>query len=678
MLRTPQPNPRRQLRRRWLTASCATACLLSPTSASAFSFNEQGELSFDPQAIFTESFENFQSTPGTTVIQGDALEGQKFVQVSSYALQDSQTISLSVGSSNTAYRVRAFVRGTTSWYPLILIQYMMGPGPLLTFATMSPTGRMTSDGWIEIESAPISIDGDRYPYAGLMMTSEKIDLDALEVVPAPGDYLPSTPCAGVNSCGPQQVCVDGACQSGDSMVPSLPGDAHRDLVVDLLQRKIQISFGGVRTRQEPMQQALATMESMRTATTPWAFWNTFAKAVSQLQDSHTLAIGVPSYSGAYGKAFPICFVEGSADSSHALVPAHPEYADVLVSHVGPYDNLGIKAGDRLVSVDGMHPIAWMKNFPDFPWLTPKESDPEAHGITVESLQTAIRALASTVQVIRCSPASCSPPETIDLANLPDGMMTEHPVCDHRPSFHLAKGNPDPVLHNFEGVYHGELADSAPGEDLYGMIWNDTMWYDGPNPWQQAYDTFRTKAKGLVLDHRRGDGGTAMGSAYLTELSRYPTTVAVWSTIGTLGLFDSPYSQDDGLAFFDLLKNDDSRAFVVGSTTPREDMRIAVLLARDMSGSDFFPFGVKGAPNTKLFGRQTSGAFSTFHVLEAQGFFYWSLASGDFVGPDGVPHLGHGVVPDEVIVPKQSDLLAGKDTVYERALAWVRCGEEVCP
>jgi hypothetical protein len=652
--------------------------LLLPSSASAFSFNEQGELSFDPQAIFTEGFENFPSSPGATIIQGNALEGQKFVQVSSYSMQYGDIIPLSVGSSNAAYRVRAFVRGSTSWYPLIIIQYMWGPGPLLTFATMTPTGRMTSDGWLEIESAPVSIDGDRYPYAGLMMTSEKIDLDALEIVPAPGEYLPSTPCEGVLSCGPNQVCVEGTCQSGDSMVPSLPGDAHRDLVVDLLKRKIQISFGGVRTRQEPMQQALATMESMRSAQTPWIFWSTFAKAVGQLQDSHTVPIGIPSYAGAYGKAFPICFVEGNADSSHPLFPPHPDYADVLVSHVGLSDNLGIKSGDRLLAVDGMHPVAWMKSLVDYPWFAAQASDPEVHSMAVETLQTAIRALASSVQILRCTPSSCSSPETITIANLADGFTTEHPVCDHRPAYHLASGNPDPVSHDFEDVRYGLLKDSAPGEDLYGMLWNDTLWYDGPNPWKQAYDTFRSKAKGLVLDHRRGDGGTVAGSAYLTELSLYPKTVAVWSTLGTLGLFDSPFTQSDGLAFFGLYENDFSRSFVAGSTTPREDMRIAVLLARDMSGSDFFPFGVKNAPNTKLFGRRTLGAFSTFNVFEAQGFFYWALASGDFVGPDGKPHLGHGVEPHEAILPKQSDLLVGKDTVYERALAWVRCGEEVCP
>jgi hypothetical protein len=30
-----------------------------------------------------------------------------------------------------------------------------------------------------------------------------------------------------------------------------------------------------------------------------------------------------------------------------------------------------------------------------------------------------------------------------------------------------------------------------------------------------------------------------------------------------------------------------------------------------------------------------------------------------------------VVPDEIVEQKQSDLLAGKDSIHEAALAWVR-------
>ena len=48
-----------------------------------------------------------------------------------------------------------------------------------------------------------------------------------------------------------------------------------------------------------------------------------------------------------------------------------------------------------------------------------------------------------------------------------------------------------------------------------------------------------------------------------------------------------------------------------------------------------------------------------------------MASGDLIIPDGTTHLGHGVPPDEEIVPLQSDLMRGRDTVYRRALDWVR-------
>jgi hypothetical protein len=38
--------------------------------------------------------------------------------------------------------------------------------------------------------------------------------------------------------------------------------------------------------------------------------------------------------------------------------------------------------------------------------------------------------------------------------------------------------------------------------------------------------------------------------------------------------------------------------------------------------------------------------------------------------NGAWHSGEGVAPDEVVVQKQSDLLAGKDTMLDRARAWL--------
>jgi C-terminal processing protease CtpA/Prc len=97
-----------------------------------------------------------------------------------------------------------------------------------------------------------------------------------------------------------------------------------------------------------------------------------------------------------------------------------------------------------------------------------------------------------------------------------------------------------------------------------------------------------------------------------------------------------------------------------------------MIARDGSASDWFPRGMtQGSPNIRLFGRHTAGAFSSYFLFDYYSNFSWRFASGDLLNPDGSTNLGTGVQPDEEIVPLQSDLLAGVDTVYARALDWVR-------
>ena len=76
-------------------------------------------------------------------------------------------------------------------------------------------------------------------------------------------------------------------------------------------------------------------------------------------------------------------------------------------------------------------------------------------------------------------------------------------------------------------------------------------------------------------------------------------------------------------------------------------------------------------NVQIFGRQTAGAFSSYVQFDYFAGLAWRLASGDLIRADGTSHLGQAVVPDVPMVPKQSDLVVGKDTVYEAALAWVR-------
>ena len=109
----------------------------------------------------------------------------------------------------------------------------------------------------------------------------------------------------------------------------------------------------------------------------------------------------------------------------------------------------------------------------------------------------------------------------------------------------------------------------------------------------------------------------------------------------------------------------------GSNNPVLDVPVA-LLTEDVSASDWLPFGYKGAPGVRIFGPfETNGGFSTRY-----SFGYWLgmnyvMAVGDSIDPAGNTLNGTGVSPDEIVLPKQSDLLLGKDTVYDAALAWLR-------
>lgn len=75
---------------------------------------------------------------------------------------------------------------------------------------------------------------------------------------------------------------------------------------------------------------------------------------------------------------------------------------------------------------------------------------------------------------------------------------------------------------------------------------------------------------------------------------------------------------------------------------------------------------------RIFGpHETAGAFSSFYQFDYWSGFGAQLASGDTVTAQGEMLIGHGIAPDEVVEHTQSDLLAGRDAPYLRALAWVR-------
>jgi C-terminal processing protease CtpA/Prc len=157
---------------------------------------------------------------------------------------------------------------------------------------------------------------------------------------------------------------------------------------------------------------------------------------------------------------------------------------------------------------------------------------------------------------------------------------------------------------------------------------------------------------------------------MTELVRPTETWAVTLMPIHKAAWDGPASVSEGIALFNSFAS--TSPYVVGSEQYDAALPVALITHRDGSASDYLPQGMKGAPKTRLFGPgPTAGAFSTFIQFVYWGEVSFQFASGDTITKDGAALIGHGVVPDEIVEQKQSDLLAGKDSIHEAALAWVR-------
>jgi Peptidase family S41 len=649
----------------------ATLATVLTYSASAYAgtFNTAGEFSFDPKAIVRLDFEATPQLAGLKQGTGPALEGDGYVVVQTERAPASLRID-GLAAANKSYVARFFAR-KNRFLASVNVDYQQ-PGSPGFQAWFYPTGRVTSDGWYEVETAPFSIEGTRKFTARLDMIASGADLDAVEFSEV-GAFKSLAQCSGSRdaACGAGEYCAAGYCRNGNIQVPRLPDVASRPQVTEYLAERLQLFFGGVNTRKNTLPIALATIAKMTSANTGYEYWNGYATAVHKLRDWHTTINGQVGVAGR--GALPVCFVEGNADLSRTLAPSDPKLPDVLVAFTGPEGNSGLKPGDRLVAVNGVHPIAFAEALDDVNWDYWHSNDPEGHAEAVEKLRFAIRRWGKTLTFVRCDAASgsCRAPQTISVSELPQTEPEVYPNCDHRPRYHVA--GPAEDTHYAFDVYHGLAKESQPGEDIYGMLWNSVL-LESTNPADNVYspaiEEFRANAKAVILDHRQGDGGTELAAEYLTTLFRGEQLLGASTSFNfTLGQFDN-FSTARGLTLFDARKGG-SEGFNVGSATARSTMKTALLLARDGSASDWFPEGMRGGGQVRIFGRRTAGAFSSYIQFDYYAGMNWRVASGDYIRANGMPHIGEGVLPDEDLLPLQSDLVVGRDTVYERALQWVR-------
>lgn len=667
---------------------------LATASARAGSFDAQGNYVVDPAAVafldFTSPVERYlpdnvemQCKPPAYQLKDadDALEGKGLLRV---AVPSGcvERILVDLPAEQGSYKATVWMRhGSVN--AQMRVSYPDGSGLPPLEARMFPTGRSTSDGWVELASNELSVDGTADPLVYFRILDfadmDGVELDALELVPA-GDFAMPPACAGHGDpiCGPEGMCANQLCRYGRLGVPTLPEGELKGQIVDRLEEKLTTFYGGKLSRAEYLPLALQTLEGMRSATTAWQYWGAWALAIRQLHDWHTRA-SVPIDDGNLQHRLTACFIEGDADASHDVWPKDPAYADVLVSHVGG-DAMGLHAGDRLLAVDGMHPLAWARSLVDENLGYHIATDPAVFADYAEDLGggggAIIPKFAHSFTVLRCDQATgtcATVPETILVTDLP--AQAQGVSCDNRPFYHFDSGNPPANHQVFFDFYRGRIEGTTEAEAIFGMVW-DTLYGGGdPNGWvnsniSNAITDWKATARGVILDHRAGNGGTLDAAENVTKLVRPPETVAIIRMPMEIAGYDGPATIGEGISTF--LKFKASDGFDVGAVDHDPLMPVALIIHRDGSASDYMPFGMKGAPKVRIFGpHQTVGAFSTFIDYTWWGGLGQTVASGDTLASTGMPLIGHGVEPDVVLLPKQSDLLAGKDTLHEAALAWVR-------
>lgn len=664
-----------------LAALALGALVASPRSARAGTFANDGAFSFDPRAVASFDFEEaLPPGAGAGKVKADAgaLSGGSVLVLGQY-----EQVSLSVKLPKTArtYRLSVWTRGGEAVGGLELAYRTAGRTDDL--AALYPTGRVTSDGWVELGNDAIPVDGERLVEATVTVFAPSgAAIDALELTPdgevglANGEL--NRACGGVTdatSCRTGQACLWSECRDTAAWVPPIPAD--RDDVTAYLAARLHLLFGPYLERTVDMPAVDVALEQMRVALDRYTYWNGFQLAVRRLHDGHTTTNGIADYVMVNPRPIAVCFLEGDADLTHAAAPKDPGYLDVLVSHTGGDHTLGLHAGDRLVAVDGQHPIAWARSLIGASVSQPGISNHTTYAELASTLRASISRYAQSIDVVRCDAGSakCGSVERIAIDELPldpPGTPVDNVDCDNRPLRHLPTAPADHATG--ETIYQGLVSGTDPAEKIYGMEW-ETLYTEGNDAvgsdLTAAVASWRAGARGVILDHRTGNGGTIIGPQILWSFG-VPRHASDFYLDRQAGEDEQP-SLVGGKALFDAALGSDTVSYA-GTKSPVTNVPVALLLTQDVSASDWLPMGMKGAPNTKLFAPfQTNGGFSTRYM-----FGYWLslgyvVAVGDTFMPDGSTHNGRGVEPDVVVLPKQSDLVAGKDTVFETALAWVREG-----
>ncbi len=591
------------------------------------------------------------------------------------------------------------------------------------------TGQVTSDGWAEYSTGPIDGSVWEHPIMGLLLTTRhgtslgtvlltdhslnpnqaspaELDengsalIDAVEVRKIAGDPTPEVSCSAVDpasTCGPDGDCFFGHCVSSAVVwgpVPSSP--EHRAQLGERLIFSMD-HFHGDRAAAAKVAGDFTTRVKALTGEPsphPSAFYGGLFEAVLSLRDGHTKLGRPPSnYSlftpiaDDYSSTMDICF--GLVDDDVSTTPGlgYAIYANIGNGSVTEE----LKAGDRLITVDEMPVDAWL----DAVWLRSTygvPNDPAADpSMRAQLLASLIGRRARTLGFVRCQAGG-------DCAALPPIEVGEQLHEQIVKTGGWDGANEACRLRFHDAVAKPPLAGSSNVASEVGADGITAVEFDGFSPadgatWEQELSAaFAQSPAQAIVDARLGDGGQYYLGRFMVDLLRGagdPTASfaaprggdtdidATWLFGGlTKGCFD-PANADSWVCGW--LGN---QIYKTGAKVPSgAATKIAWLDSNDISMNDIVPRLLKGRKNFRLFApHASSGAYGmvsklppivaswepgSLQVLDTR------FGAGAVAATQSSWESGQGITPDEIVVQKLSDLLAGHDTMLDRAHEWLK-------
>lgn len=571
---------------------------------------------------------------------------------------------------------------------------------------MLRSGRETSDGWVEYTSGPVDFMLGGHLAPNLLMYDDvaarqeqnspdldaRVALDAFEILDLGPAAVPDAQCTRADeddACGQMGVCLHGQCVDHAAVNGALfTTDLQREEYVARRVFELETFSGhqGLRAKLPGYKQELQAI----TANPDKRFWERLRAGWYDLADGH----GAPPLAGyVTPPELGLCLVQGDAD----LLPGAPEVPLVFDRNIFHPLVSGLRVGDALVSIDGLSPEDWKSQVRQ---RLRYNGDP-ANAAYVESMQItrAASLTGARLEFARCEgPGVCTEQEVqtvvIEVSEALRGVWQGEPVawrgtrvaCDGRFS----------RLSSVNGSYQNTFTTSVVDREATVLMINAT-----PGPFMPGFQQwmdkiariFASPTATMILDQRVGGGGSFnsinLMMGYLTPSPGQPPHFLMpW--LGELeqdpNVFDPllacARSYGSGEAF---LWCGGTRFEGPGSGHPAAgswaSTKVAVLNGRDVSGNDFLSYQLsRRTARTRIFGPgPTYGAFGMImglpdHEVGIQGGTLQATDASTLDAPDSpldARMSGPGIPPDVVVLQKQSDAVAGIDTLMEAAHAWLQ-------